>query len=899
VGFLRRFVGGSARGTAEARRSSPDWAAALRPRDFEYLAWLVQKELGRSRIPDVEMLRDFANAAELSLVNLLPLLEKIPTDKWPQFIHAFFEDGRARRAAGDAVEARAQTFEAATEVMRIHWMRKSGAPAGDVTIDGPVPDVVEVLALDAGDSMRHVSERLFSRWGVTVDEAVRVARDRVLACPVVRTDLSAQGHPAVRVISLEHEGPWGGALLTGLDRLDPSAIGVFGTLVGAPVENALVYRALDVSDGLRADLSHLSVFTYRFAEDQKEHGFLKFPLWRERDGRTRPVAFRFSDAGELLDSHDPGFAGVLAALDPQELLPVPGWAQGILSEHAYTRFAGCVSAVRGVRPSEIGELGSALVLQPLARQCRAVGVDEWPTLVEAHLAPIQADLDAANAMLWDAGQDRDTRRDHLVTWLQLANDPQEGLVTRPLGETGFIEVLGFHASGSAVPVPPAAAANLGALGDLFELGSEAIHRALVVEPAGLELLSGEASWVTGLPSPTAAIPHLMRWLPDAVGPYGALVAVGDASRLVVLPIHDASAVLDLPALLGMAASASVHAAWRIAPTVFWLGPDRLDAIHVVMTDGVVTAATTTADLAALVARLPAAPRRLPAGLPDILGPEGSRRFYGLLHAAIVQRLADDPAGLSGLTRFVVRDLAGSVRDLPVADWATAIDAWMDEMAAPRRELDRLTLATDYAEVLPSLGLRVARTALTGSELARDIGGGLATYLTIDAGPRHRRVTFAMLERWRVDADRCFADAASNTAGDPALIDEPMYADQPAVRQLYSRTAEREAAGLCLHLRHPGTRRGFVVSITHGTRAHYVRLDDPGAVTTIPVFANIIAGIYREADKAADAHSPWLFWLRPNGQAVELFNILEPMPRIERLPTEFVAMLGVGGPARQN
>ena len=520
-------------------------------------------------------------------------------------------------------------------------------------------------------------------------------------------------------------------------------------------------------------------------------------------------------------------------------------------------------------------------------------------LVEAHLAPIQATFDAANAMLREAGEDRDSRRAHLATWLVSGDDSREDWVTRPLGETGLFEILGFHASGTAVPVSAAAAATLGAPQELFELGEDAIRRALVVEPAGLELLSGEASLVTGLPSPTAAIPHLMTWLPDAVGPYGALVAVGDASRLVVLPIHDASAVLDLPALLGLAVGASMRAAWTIPPTVFWLVPDRLEVIHVVITDGVVTTATTTADLAALVARLPTAPQRLPAGLPAILGPEGSRRFYGLLHAAVVRRLTDDPAGLSELTLFLVRDLAGTVRDLPAADWAKAIDEWIDAVAAPRRELDRLTVATDYAEVVPSLGLRVSRTALAGSELARNIGGGLASYPTIDAGPRHRRVTYAMLERWGVDADRCFADAASNMAGDPALIDEPMYADQPTVRQVYSRTAEREAAGLCLHLRYPGTRHGFVVSITHGSRAHYVRLDDPGAMSTIPVFAKVIEGIYREADEAADARSPWLFWLTPDGKLIELFDVLQPLPQPDGLPTEFRARMDPGMRARLN
>jgi hypothetical protein len=61
------------------------------------------------------------------------------------------------------------------------------------------------------------------------------------------------------------------------------------------------------------------------------------------------------------------------------------------------------------------------------------------------------------------------------------------------------------------------------------------------------------------------------------------------------------------------------------------------------------------------------------------------------------------------------------------------------------------------------------------------------------------------------------------------VDEPMCPDNVSARQPYARTAEREAAGLFIHLRQPGTRRGFVVSITHGSRAHYLRLDDPGPV----------------------------------------------------------------------
>ena len=53
---------------------------------------------------------------------------------------------------------------------------------------GPHPDPVEPLALNAGSSVRHVNECLVARWGVTIEEAVRVARERVLELPLVRLD---------------------------------------------------------------------------------------------------------------------------------------------------------------------------------------------------------------------------------------------------------------------------------------------------------------------------------------------------------------------------------------------------------------------------------------------------------------------------------------------------------------------------------------------------------------------------------------------------------------------------------------------------------------------------------------------------------------------------------------
>ncbi len=90
-----------------------------------------------------------------------------------------------------------------------------------------------------------------------------------------------------------------------------------------------------------------------------------------------------------------------------------------------------------------------------------------------------------------------------------------------------------------------------------------------------------------------------------------------------------------------------------------------------------------------------------------------------------------------------------------------------------------------------------------------------------------------------------------------------------------------------------------MSITHGSRAHYLRLDDPGAGTMIPRFAGIIAGIYREAERASDARSPWLLWLTPDGRTIKLFDVRESVPAPDRLPAEFVAMLRGQPLARPN
>ncbi len=405
----------------------------------------------------------------------------------------------------------------------------------------------------------------------------------MLALPLTRLDWAEQGSPAVHIVSLEQEGPFIGAVLAGLNLVAPESVGPFGTIVGVPVGNALVYRALDTAAGLRGDIAKLALFAIRFAQEHQGDGFLKLPIWRRRDGRTRIVGFRFAGPESIEESYDPGFAGVLAALDPLQLLAVPGWAQGVLDGEAFTRFAGCVSATRDVSPADVGVLGSAWSLPGLAVQCETAPFEQWPSLVEAYLESIKADEDAARTIVREAATDPAAVRDHLVTWLDGPKAATDTSVARPLGETGLVEILGVYASGLAVPLPAESAATVGEADELLAIGREAIRRSLVVGPLPSPLLSGVARWVTGDPTPTAAVPHLQTWLPEIVGPYGALVAVGSADRLVVLPIEDASVALDLPTLLGLASGATVRAPWPIPPTVFWVGPGQLEAFRVVTT----------------------------------------------------------------------------------------------------------------------------------------------------------------------------------------------------------------------------------------------------------------------------------------------------------------------------
>ncbi len=914
MSFLRRLRGGAqdpANGPHGAATRTlwavnPDWVQGITPAEFERICQIVATELGPAHVPNKAHLRDFANAAELMLPRLIPLLAQSPRAGWPKLLHSVLEGNRVNREAGERVEAASQTFESAREHLRIHWMPAAMAPEGDVVVPGLLPDTVDGLALDAGPSVRHLSQRLFDRWGVPVEDVVAAAHERVLELPLERWDFAKELSPALKAISTAKEGPYIGPIVRDIARVDPSAIGLFGTIVGAPVDSAIVYRALDDAPGLRRDLALLVVAMSRVLDTQTagDHEFLKLPVWRRSDGTAEPVTFTFEGDTEatftVTGSHSPSFEGVLTALDPLEQLPVPGWAQGVLHRSAYTRFAGCVAAVRGVYPREVALLGSAYSLGGLVAQCRTLSFDEWPAVIAAHIEAMRASESAAKTVIDAASFDADSLRGNLVTWLEDSAAVAPGVVSRPFLTPGLSEVLGIHVDGHAVPVPAATAALAGYPDELFSAGRERIRGGLTVARDGqIVMLSGRAQAVRGQPSPLSAIAEVLTWLPDLCGPYGALVGAGSADRFTILPISDASAVLDVPHLLGLAAGSATDAPWAITPHVFWVSADRVAVFRVQVTMGIVTALAAPPDLASIVARLPE-PATLPAGLAEMLGPDRARRFYSQLRAVVVDLLAADPLAITAeFTPVIVRDLAASCRDVPPQQWPEILRRDLRERAAPRGELDQLSVGS-YHDASSRLLVRVARADQAGSQLARDVKGGLVAFPCLHVMPRWRRVTLAMLEAWGVTADQCYADALAATAVLPDLVDQPMFPDAPLfVRAIYAEGMEIEAIGLALHLRYPGSRRGFVVSITHGSRAHYLRLDDEGAAKALPGFATAIAGIYEAADAAADALSSWLVWLTPDGRILELLDARRPFPGPEGLPPEFVAMIRAGTAARLN
>ncbi len=607
MGFLRRLTGRDDAG-------APEWCTALGGDGYRHLVEIVARQLGSRDMAGTpaEVWWPREAAEVIRLPALAARLATVPRAKWEAVVRIYYAKRIAQREAGDRAEAAAGSLEQATPDLRLILMREDVAPPGDVRFPGPLPGTVEILALDTKLSDRFVSERLAAGWDTALETVRAVAEAQVLKLSIDEADRGSVGRPAVRAFSIEKHGGYIGPVVRHLAERLPDAVGPFGAYVGVPAPGGLFVRPLAAGLDLRGDLADVALLTHLLHEKTGVR-ISGVPFWLRPTGEIVSAPLRLDSSGMVLGSHHPGLAGVLAALDPLEFLDVPGWAQGKLAPEQYVRFAGCVSATLGyATPEEVATLGSALNLASLAAICGGAPFATWPGVVDEHIQRSQEDAKASTRLAVGGIEDRDATLAGLVTWIQApAVDPTR-MVTRPVGTTGFVEVLGVVANGHAQAVGPAAAEAMGPADELFERGRMAIRGALSASPSKLDRLSGVESHVVGLPSPTGAIPHLMTWLPDLTGPYGALIAVGDASRLDVLPVYDASVVLDLPSMLGAAAGATVIAAWAVPPAVFWLSPSGLEALHVEMAEGRVTGITSSTDIAGIVARLPMGPRRAAA-----------------------------------------------------------------------------------------------------------------------------------------------------------------------------------------------------------------------------------------------------------------------------------------------
>ena len=281
--------------------------------------------------------------------------------------------------------------------------------------------------------------------------------------------------------------------------------------------------------------------------------------------------------------------------------------------------------------------------------------------------------------------------------------------------------------------------------------------------------------------------------------------------------------------------------------------------------------------------MPAVP---PFQLDEIL----QKRWQPFLRAfeqEFVQRVQDDLAHVTEVRGSTLRDYATDCARLGEKAWPEYLRARFDEVAVRQARLDYLSISSTYEEARSSLLVRVDRSA---GVVNRRLPGGLRSSLFLSNPPRYRPLMRATIARWGVDEATCWSDAEGNLAGLEDLVEEPIPGGHPSWHALDSPTVGGDAAALYLHRRHPGTRSGFIVAITHQGRAEFVRLDDRGAAGSIAAFGQQVRAIFRRARDADDELSSLLLWLRPDGSIVELYDALEPFPGLDRLPSDLALIV---------
>jgi hypothetical protein len=257
------------------------------------------------------------------------------------------------RAAGDSVEAIARDFNLAAPMLRVVLLPRQAIPHGDVHRPSFHPDVVEVLALDAGPSVRYVSYALAASWSVALNEAWAVAEQRSLEQPF---GIESREQAGGRGLGLElRDGtPCLAPFLTHLERIAPQASGALGTLVGVPQGAGCFLLALDPYPTLSRDIVDVTYLSWQVATKPDRNRLFRAPFWRMPSGRMLPINLHVGDDGRLIGADDPAFAGVLTALTPNVRLSVPKWANP-LDGDAYTQLAGLISAATAIAPERVAE----------------------------------------------------------------------------------------------------------------------------------------------------------------------------------------------------------------------------------------------------------------------------------------------------------------------------------------------------------------------------------------------------------------------------------------------------------------------------------------------------------------------------------------------------------------
>ena len=294
--------------------------------------------------------------------------------------------------------------------------------------------------------------------------------------------------------------------------------------------------------------------------------------------------------------------------------------------------------------------------------------------------------------------------------------------------------------------------------------------------------------------------------------------------------------------------------------------------------------TAPADLAALVARLPEAAARIPAGWEQDAGlsHEQASRLVPIVRLELLSRMQLDFAGLTTLTPRNLIDVAAGVRGLAETTWAASVHDFFEALVKNRAELDRLVGAR-YEEARPHLWMQVDRSGQGGAvAVRRKVHSGLDASLVLTSGPRKRFVARALVPAWGVTEEQLWADAEANVLA--ATVRASPIGDGTVKFETFQR--EGEALSLLLYRRPGACANGYVVGLPHKGAAYALALQDAASIRAIGALGAQVAHIYKQAAAFDDHLSAHVFWLQPDGALVDLGDAREKPPP---LPEAFRAL----------